>query len=318
MATFNKRPRDDKGAGKIKLGEDVQLPAETTAKGANKTVIFGGIGALAVAGLAAAFFMSSDVEEPTPTTQHTTVTPPQATKPNVIVPQTPPVVVVPPAPTQPIITVQSATERVNEKIAAIYDHDSCLYEAFVSANGREVREGSDFNHFTCLYDFGGVGVLITEGEFAGTRVGFFPREGREGLVFVEHVAEQSIGDDGRTTEFHRLQHTDRERTETSMARPVRTGDGVYIAENADRFTKTVRVDGSNVNAFILAGDPASGRFEIEIPNGDYYQIDLTTGDFTADSLFMNCRNYVYGEEAYCPRDNFQPIKGVMPTVMTPR
>ncbi|MCB9992011.1 MAG: hypothetical protein H6867_11695 [Rhodospirillales bacterium] len=310
MPVFNKRDRDNKGAGKVRLEESNN---DNQDGGLNKKYILLGGGALVAAGLATAIILSGDDEDTMP---EPPVRPPVVvTVPSTPAPPAPPVVTPQPQVpeiTKPAITVQHFVERAREKISTIRNKDECLYEAFVTAANKEVREGMDFSHFTCLYDEGGIGVLLTEGQWAGTRVSFLPRDGAGGAVIVEKVGAAQLGADGRTTEYHRLSYDDRTSTSISMSKNDQRSDGVRIPENADRFSKRVYRGTSTTKAFTIAGNPQQGVFEVEIPNGDVYQINLNTGDFYADSLFLNCPTYRYGAEQDCPRNDFQPVKGIVP------
>jgi hypothetical protein len=285
MPVFNKRKRDDKGAGKIKLEDNSSEQKDPSSN--NRGLIIGGA-VLTAIGLTAVFFLSSGEEDQ------------QANINNVE-----------PTLNEPELNVQSLNTKISEKLGSIYNAKACQYGAYVDTNNNQVREGANFNYFACLYDKGAFGVLVTEGEWAGARVHFEPRDGRDGSVSVEVVGENKLADDNKTSEFHRLDYSDRVSFSSVLSSPNQIGDGVNVPNNSSSFTYTVREGGHSANAFIISGSPESGLFEVEIVNGDVYQINLNTGDFYTDSLFLNCPNYDYGNEESCPRDSFEPVKGVI-------
>ena len=309
MPVFNKRDRDDKGSGKIDLDGNTSESDNANAGSSSisgKTIALGAAGVV-LAG-AAFYFVAGNDDTPEVSTEPETVeiVMPPATEPDpvqdrvVVAPQTPPdsIVVTPPA--------QSLEQRVSQKLSAIFNRGDCMFgsDLFIGASGREVREGADFSAFSCLYDEGGVSVLLTQGDWAGTRVGFFPRQD---LVIVEQVAEVSEGSQG--TEFHVLPSNQRVSARVSMSAPEYSSEGVSIGDNEPAVVKTICEAGDCINGLIIRGDLEAGRFDVEIPNGDFYQIDLNTGNFGADSRFLNCPTYVYGDEDVCSQDSYQPVNG---------
>ena len=293
MVTFNRRRKDDgKGTGKIRLGDfsesnnDAETSTNENASSSNKSPKKGFLqttwgkvavagGAAIVIGLSVMMFTGGSNDVPhTPTPTHT-----------VDNTQTP---------TPPVVT-QNDVQRdaVRDKLASVYqDRQNTLAEAFMDAAGREVARGQDFAVHVGLYNRGGISVLITEGEHAGTRVGFFPvsQNGRPEL-FVEKVGQQAVGSDGTTMRYERLASADRETYRDDLRRPRTEGSGISVNEGI-WFEDVVRQGGQTATAFMVSGAPSeNGSFSITIWNGDRYSIDLNTGEYSISSAFVTDPDY---------------------------
>ncbi len=140
-------------------------------------------------------------------------------------------------------------------------------------------------------------VLIAAGPHAGTRVGFFPvEEGNEGRLRVtyEKVGQIITGPDGRTPQFVEFSEPTGYETVISSNAELRgfsAGDversSVSLSGSARTFEKEVMERGQWYPAFYLRGAPEKdGIFSVEIHNGDTYTIDLNTGEFTVNSVYL--------------------------------
>lgn len=284
---FNRRRKDDgKGAGKIRLGggsdaadnandnSNDSKSSSAPKKGFLQTT-FGkvavGVGVAAVLATGVLMFTggSDEPEVTTPRQIETVVEQPQQTT--------------------PAITEASILRQATqEKMASLYqDSPNRLYEAFMNAAGREVARGQDFAVYVGLFNTGGISVLITEGDHAGTRIGFFPLSDRNRPELVlERVGQQAVGADGQTIRYERLPTSERSVVRDNLRDPATNGSGVSVNEGA-WFDKTVTQGSQTATAFSVSGSPVvDGKFSITIWNGDSYTIDLNTGEYSISSAFV--------------------------------
>ena len=138
MTMFNKRKRDNKGSGKIRLDDNSE--EQTSKKGIQKKHILWGGGLLA-AGLVGAFlFSSGSNDNEIANNDQLTTSPPKSDT----------VITTPDTKDTPSYTIQTLSQRNSEKVSTISNRSDCLYEAFVNSSNREVSQGNSFSHFACL------------------------------------------------------------------------------------------------------------------------------------------------------------------------
>jgi len=303
MVTFNPRkPENTTGPGRIKLGEGEEAKAEATAK--PKWVLPVAIGGgLAVVGLAGYFMLASGGDDvavdPKPLPPIVQVEPER--KPPVVIREEPkpPVIVQPQVPS----ASQILAESLAAKSDAVYlDRANAMYDAYISG-GREARPGQDFSTHVGLFKKGGISVLITEGPHAGARIGFMPFvQGNEGRMRVtyERVGKLVTGADGRTPQFVLLPESEQVTRETILGanaeRQFARQNGfpdstirsaVTLPGGARKFEKQGLENGQWYPAFWLHGSPEKdGVFTVEIWNGDSYSMNLNTGEFTVNSVYL--------------------------------
>ena len=281
----NKRTKDDgKGTGRIRLGDDDAdtpendgedtSPAKKKKGGLTSSWKAWAIGGAAVVTLGVGAAVVFDGDEPS--------APPPVQYEEVVQPQTPP------APT--VITAATVqAESIAEKNRSIYvNQRDFMYDAFVRASGQETRRGNDFAVHVSLFDRGGVSVLIADGDHAGTRVSFFPKaDNGDGEMVYERIGREIIGADGQTVQYETLDRSDRESVTVDMENPSIRGQGVSVSQGDVFFEKVVRQGGQTAVAFQVLGDPVEdGVFSIVLYNGDSYNIDLNTGEYSFDSAFL--------------------------------
>lgn len=192
-------------------------------------------------------------------------------------------------------------ESVSEKQSVIFRDDTRVYrddngkrgEAYINGSGKEVSAGEDFAVHVTLFDKGGISVLVAEGPQAGARVEFFPVDAKGPHITYNKVGKTSLGPDGKTMRFQALPEGKRSaNTVVMQARPKVSGSSVTVAYDSGEFGKVVQEDGRNVYAFTLTGSPQKNSvFSVTLFNGDTYAINLTTGRYTIDSLFLFDPNY---------------------------
>ena len=301
MVQFNKKTSQDTNAGKIRLGDDDAAKTDnktaTDKKWVKPAAIAGGVAAIGLAGYFILASHGTDVPAKPVNPPISVTTPPPATTSPVIVP-----------PKQPQLPSASAirAQGVQEKRSSIYtDHVNYEADAFIKSNHSEGNTGADFSTHVGVFKQGGASVLITEGPYAGTRVGFFPSvangEGRltvsiEKVGAVVPVTSQS----GPVAQFTALPHveehdivlhadTERQRADKNGFHPPAA---VAVPDSAPAFEKQKRIDGEWYKAFVLSGSPEKdGVFSVELWNGDTYAMDLKTGAFTVNSIFLFEPNY---------------------------
>lgn len=287
---FNPKKKDDKGIGKIRLGEETAAEQkETVAKTATrkKWLIGGGIatGALVVTlGLTAIFNRASDkpaAPVPPRTEQTQTYQPPPSEQSGVTLAQS-------------YAAKQSAIYRDQIQIYKETDRSGRMIgtgEAYLNANGQAVQYGSDFAVHVSLFEKGGVSLLVASGPHAGSRVEFMP----VGVRSTPRVTYSRVGQELTTPDGPRFQMLPlAQRTEQTvpMKTPAMQGSGVAMPDQAWEFDKNVRENGEMVRAFTVRGNVEDGVFSVKIWNGDTYTINFATGQYTVDSVFLFHPNYL--------------------------
>jgi hypothetical protein len=321
---FNPKRKDDKGIGKIRLGDETTAgQKEAVAKTATrkKWLIGGGIatGALVVTlGLTAVFNSASHKPAaPVPTTQQTqTYQPP-------VQPQTPPSERSGVTLAQSYAAKQSAIYRDQIQIYKETDRSGRMVgtgEAYISANGQAVQYGSDFAVHVSLFEKGGISLLVASGPHAGSRVEFMP----VGVRSTPRITYSRVGQELATPDgprFQMLPQAQRTEQTVPMKTPVIAGNGVAMPDQAWEFDKNVRENGETVRAFTVKGNVEEGVFSVKIWNGDTYTINLATGQYTVDSVFLFHPNYL--EETQRTGVNIDAstiplVKGVVQVAPAPR
>lgn len=330
---FNKKPKaDDKGLGKIRLDE---TPADTVtppdhsgsveaAERKKILQIYSAIGGAALLSLAGVFAISAGKDEAAPTIPPTTAVE-QATTGRVFVPA------VVPAPTEAVLGKREViAASIAEKNSVILRREDAVYkddrgdraEAYLDVNGRAVASSGDFATHVSLFNSptlkGAVSILITEGPYAGTRLGFYPTENR---MTYEKVGETVAGADGKTPQFKALPHDQRSFQEREMKTGDARSSGVVVPDGAYEYQKTLREKGEQVTAFWVKGTPAKdGVFRVMIWNEDSYTVNLKTGDYSIGSVFTFRPNY----EAEYERTGIEVdlntipiVNGVLPPLVAP-
>jgi len=287
---FNPKKKDDKGIGKIRLGEETAAEQkEAMAKTATrkKWLIGGGIatGALVVTlGLTAIFNSASDkpAAPVPPRTEHTqTFQPPPSEQSGV-------------TSAQSYAAKQSAIYRDQIQIYKETDRSGRMIgtgEAYINANGQAVQYGSDFAVHVSLFEKGGVSLLLASGPHAGSRVEFMP----VGVRSTPRITYSRVGQEIATPDGPRFQMLPlAQRTEQTvpMKTPAIQGSGVAMPDQAWEFDKNVRENGEMVRAFTVRGNVEDGVFSVKIWNGDTYTINFATGQYTVDSVFLFHPNYL--------------------------
>lgn len=311
---FNPRKASEetKGVGKIRLGGDEEKAAEQAAKksGSRKKWVIAGVGSLAlVVGLSGIFALSSrnpastNTQGPAPVVE-------TVDRPAPVVQQ------------QDASAIRQASIRAKESV--IYRDDARVYrddtgargEAYIGANGLEVARGQDFVMHVQLFDQGAVSVLVAAGPYAGARIEFTPvgTRGASSITYTK-TGQETIGADGSTVQFQALPQSARTTHTVSMKTPATLGSGVTVPQNAAQFEKTMREGGQPVTPFVVTGSPQEdGVFSVQIWNGDTYTVDLRTGQYTVDSVFLYHPDYQAefqrtGVEV--SRDAIPVVKGVL-------
>lgn len=300
MVTFNPRKRNEKGVGHVNV-EDTQGPSNK-GKGISKPVIIGAAG-VAVAGLATAFMLatgSPDDDQISPPSS--SPAPIEMTETQIPPAQTPPVVVVPDTtPAYPSVTELDQASIVAKQQAIYISPDlRPEYDAYITEHGRSGQRGQDFATHVSLSYPGSISVLITEGPYAGIRVGFFPAgvngRGGDGQVVVERVGVIQNAQTGANSQhpvFTLLPRSGQIRVTQNMESPSARGREVALPDHAAQYTRTVSENGRNLTAFAVSGQPAQdGVFSVQLFNEDVYSIDLNTGDFTVNSAFAYDPDYL--------------------------
>lgn len=293
---FNPKPKeDDKGVGKIRLGEDGKPAAEKTeerakASAKKKWLIGGGIGV----GVLALTLTLSGVFNSASNNQTAPVTPP------------PIVQVQPPVQTQqPVQAELSAAQLLQQSVAAkqgvIYRDPARAYyqttrtgartgelgEAYLNLNGQEVRAGQDFAAHVQLLSKGAVSLLVASGPYAGSRIEFTPVGTRGGSsITYTRVGQEAIGADGRTTVFQVLPTAQQTTQTVSMKSPATAGNGVTVPGSAWEYEKQVQEKGEFVSIFRVQGNVEEGVFSIRIFNDDVYQVNFATGQYSLNSVYL--------------------------------
>ncbi|GEM_PF-2085532 len=318
MVEFNPRKKsDDKGIGKVNVDNTTGDNTHTVQTSKAPLIAFAAAGVVAV-GLSGYFLLASGGSGGGDDT-HTVTTPPPVVRvepapiPRVTDAEAERPIIVRPAPQDPTPALPSAADilqaSIRAKESAIYrDPSNALYDAYLGLNDREVRRGQDFAVHVGLFEQGGVSVLITEGPYAGNRVGFFPvpRNGDAPIVTFETVGETALGADGVTAQFTATAQGERFTTHTSMTDPARASTALRLPDGTPQFEKYVNENGQSVLAFILIGTPEKdGVFTVEIFNGDYYTMDLNTGSFTLNSVFAYHPDYLERVERECTNPNLE-------------
>lgn len=302
---FNAKPiNDDKGLGKIRLGDEAaKEEAVVVATNNRKKLVIGGSIAAGVLVLAGVFALVSGGDDnkarPAPAP----------------VPQSQP---------QSTPTKTSSRDLYAQSIAAknsaIYRNDAAAHrgqsndisEAYIGSGGTPVYAGSDFDVHVGLFKKGGVSVLIAAGKHAGTRIGFFPVAPSGGsIITLEKIGSESV--EGRTTSFTLLPHAQRSEQFLSMRTPKITGSGVTIESNARQFEHKIMADGNPTTAFTVIGDAAeTGVFGVTIWNGDSYKIDLNTMEYSVNSAFLTDPDYAKRAQETGARVKRTGVQGVIP------
>ena len=287
---FNPKKKDDKGIGKIRLGEETAAEQkEAVAKTATrkKWLIGGGIatGALVVTlGLTAIFNSASDkpAAPVPPRTEHTqTYQPPPSEQSGV-------------TSAQSYAAKQSAIYRDQIQIYKETDRSGRMIgtgEAYINANGQAVQYGSDFAVHVSLFEKGGVSLLLASGPHAGSRVEFMP----VGVRSTPRITYSRVGQEIATPDgprFQMLPLAQRTEQTVSMKTPAMQGSGVAMPDQAWEFDKNVRENDEMVRAFTVRGNVEDGVFSVKIWNGDTYTINFATGQYTVDSVFLFHPNYL--------------------------
>jgi hypothetical protein len=271
---FNKQKSDgEKTKGKIHLGE--RKPLDVLKENKKKVCLIGASVVLALSGLTAAFGIAASRDQGCPSDS--------APTPNA----------------QACVQVDQQTivqQSIKEKQSVIYRNDAIVYrddngnrgEAYINAAGKEVGAGEDFAVHVSLFDQGGISVLVAAGPYAGSRVEFFPVATDGAHVTYSKLGAESMGPDGKTLRFTAWPQEQRIVNTTSLKeKPKVAGSRVTVAYNAGEFGKIVQEDGRNVYAFTLTGSPQKdGLFSVTIWNGDTYAINLQTGRYSVDSIFL--------------------------------
>lgn len=296
---FNPKKKDDKGIGKIRLGDETAVEQkEAVAKSATrkKWLIGGGIatGALVVTlGLTAIFNNASDkpaAPQPPRSEQTQTYQPPAT--------QTPGSEQSGVTLAQSYAAKQSAIYRDQIQIYKETDRAGRMIgtgEAYISANGQAVPYGSDFAVHVSLFEKGGISLLVASGPHAGSRVEFMP----VGVRSTPRVTYSRLGQEIQTPDGPRFQLLPQgQRTEQTvpMKSPAIAGSGVAMPDQAWEFDKNVREGGESVRAFTVRGNVEEGVFSVKIWNGDTYTINFATGQYTVDSVFLFYPNYLEDKE----------------------
>ncbi len=316
---FNpKKKEDDKGVGKIRLGEDGtpsgQTPKAEAAKATSrkKWLVGGGIAAGAVilaVGLGAVFNNSS---APAP-----------------VNPNPPAVVQVDPVPQQqlpPAVVTQSnlLQQSVAAKEGVIYRDAARIYhetnaqgrniatgESYINATGQEVRAGQDFAVHVSLFDKGGFSLLVAQGPYAGNRIEFMPVGNRgSSSVTYSHVGQEAVGTDGRTVVFQALPQSQRTTQTVAMKSPAVLGSGVNVPGSAWEFENKVSDHGNTVTSYIVSGSVEDGVFNVKIWNGDTYAVNFANGEYAVNSVYLYYPNY----EADYARTGVEVDASRIPTV----
>ena len=293
---FNPKKKDDKGIGKIRLGDETAAEQkEAVAKTATrkKWLIGGGIatGALVVTlGLTAVFNSSSDkpaAPQPQRTEQTQTYQPP-------VQAQNPPSEQSGVSLAQSYAAKQSAIYRDQIQIYKETDRSGRMVgtgEAYISANGQAVPFGSDFAVHVSLFEKGGISLLVASGPHAGSRVEFMP----VGVRSTPRITYSRVGQEIATPDgprFQMLPQAQRTEQTVPMKTPAIAGSGVAMPDQAWEFDKNVRENGETVRAFTVKGNVEDGVFSVKIWNGDTYTINFATGQYTVDSVFLFHPNYL--------------------------
>lgn len=298
---FNPKPKeDDKGVGKIRLGEDgkpsgtqkTEEKAKTSSK--KKWLIGGGIGV----GVLALTLTLSGVFNSASNNQTAPVTPP-------------PVVRVEQPPQQaPVQTQLTAAQLLQQSIAAkqgvIYrDPARAFYETtrtgartgetgevYLNLNGQTVRAGQDFAVHGELFAKGGFSLLVAAGPYAGSRIEFTPVGPRGGSsITYTRVGQEAIGQDGRTTVFQVLPVNQQTTQTVSMKSPATAGNGVTVPAGAWEFEKQAQEQGEFFPLFTIRGNVDDGVFSVKIYNGDTYNVNFASGQYSVNSVFAYHPNY---------------------------
>lgn len=293
---FNPKKKDDKGIGKIRLGDETAAEQkEAVAKTASrkKWLIGGGIatGALVVTlGLTAVFNSASDkpaAPQPPRTEQTQTYQPP-------VQAQNPPSEQSGVSLAQSYAAKQSAIYRDQIQIYKETDRSGRMVgtgEAYISANGQAVPFGSDFAVHVSLFEKGGISLLVASGPHAGSRVEFMP----VGVRSTPRITYSRVGQEIATPDgprFQMLPQAQRTEQTVPMKTPAIAGSGVAMPDQAWEFDKNVRENGETVRAFTVKGNVEDGVFSVKIWNGDTYTINFATGQYTVDSVFLFHPNYL--------------------------
>ena len=263
----------EKTPGKIRLGE--RKPMDVLRENKKKVCLIGASVVLALSGLTAAFGIAASRNQSCPSDS--------APTPNA----------------QVCVQIDQQTiiqQSVKEKQSVIYRNDAIVYrddngnrgEAYINAADKEVGAGEDFAVHVSLFDQGGISVLVAQGPYAGSRVEFFPVATDGAHVTYSKVGGESMGPDGKTLRFQALPQEQRIVNTVSLKeKPKVAGSRVTVAYNSGEFGKIVQEDGRNVYAFTLTGSPQKdGIFSVTIWNGDTYAINLQTGRYSVDSIFL--------------------------------
>lgn len=304
MVTFNPRKKNEKGIGHVDVDNTQSQPEETN--NSSKTALYA-IGGLSAIGLAAGAFMlvNSGGQDDAPSPFTPTPVPPAAqVEPAQPAVKPAPAPVVAPTPAQSHLP--SYNELMRETIIAqqqaIYQSPvlQAEYSAYILGNGMEGERGGLFALHASLSYPGSVNILITEGDYAGIRVGFYPADingtGGDGEVIVQRVGytEITTTDTGAEYEvFRLLPEEDWITVSQNMETPARQGQPVELAADAPAFEKIVTENGQRLLAFSIIGEPETdGIFGVALFNEDLYTIDLNTGDFTVNSAFAYDPTYL--------------------------
>jgi hypothetical protein len=290
MPVFNTDiKKDDKGIGKIHLDDTpteqsattpVVVPQTSPQGKKKKTIIIAAAGGAALLGLAGIFALSSGKSEPPKAPQQQVQT----------VPVAPPV-------KAPVVTYTQA-QSIQAKEASIYRDDTLAHyigntrtEAYIAGNGEEVRAGRDFAVHAGLFNKGGISVLVAAGPYAGTRITFLPVRAGSPLVALDKLGTE-IASGGRTALYKTLPAAERARAMDFLRAPQLQGSGVSAPVSGREFVKRTQENGRTATAFTLTGSPeVDGVFAVKIWNGDTYNVNLRTNEYSVHSVFLFRPNY---------------------------
>ena len=224
------------------------------------------------------------------------------------------------------------SDSVAAKESAIFrDENRALYDAYIDKNGNEVEDGGDFAVHVGLFNNGNVSILIADGPHAGTRVGLFAVDtSRAGAhITIERVGKIVKGEDSSTNMFKALSRGERTLRTASMRTPEIAGKNIVKPNQVEKFDKYVLENRNTSLAFSLVGTPEiDGVFSVVLFNDDTYSINLNTGEFSVDSVFMFHPDWQERVENECnphpdvpcniiDRNKIPVIKGVVPKAPTP-
>lgn len=296
MTEDNKNTPAEKPAIDEQTAKDIaNMGNEAADKGKRKWVWGGG---LAAAALVAFFAVSGGddeekvVQAPIPVPAPQTVTPaPEAVRPPVAKPpvSTPREVVINLSPAE---RTALQAQSVQAKISSIYwnpeavmrDDRGSAVEAFITADGQQVRNGEDFATHVSLIEGGGVSILVADGPYAGSRVYVSPAED---MMQFSRVGEVAMAKDGRTPFYQLTSRFNAAAKDGYLSRQPASGMAVDV--QGPQIQKKVGGD----TAFTVIGEPdVDGRVKVQLWNDDTVTVDFGNGTVVVDSLFMADPDYL--------------------------